>query len=193
MLCQLDDRSRCAVFAEVFLQRFYTQISSRQNSYQWMTSMPAIVDTVGMSLAQDRSSMNSPSIEPFVLDPVLEEQHFVKDEFMDMVPMLDNLEISLTDPVTIERLDDAPQIVLGNHFPASECDSIASFMNTYQRTLQTKLNLTCKSGRTTPGDLMSLTSSADFKFGMLSNANGPTDTDSVWQILHVNETSSVCG
>ena len=51
MLCKLDDRHRCAVFADSYLERFYISVSYKLRACEWTAQLPAVVDSVGMSLA----------------------------------------------------------------------------------------------------------------------------------------------
>ncbi|KAK5940279.1 hypothetical protein PMZ80_007699 [Knufia obscura] len=184
MLCQLDERSRCAVFSETFLQRFYTSVSFRQTAYSWSLQLPAIVDSVGMSLAQQHNTVPQPELEhpPVTLGD------------LELGPTMDTFEPSNTGMVVVASTlhtsaihGPDPLLAAANaSSPRSDCNSIASFIHTYQRTLKRKFDAHSKSGRSTPGDMMSLTSSAEFRFGMVA-ATTTSDIDSLWHKMSISE------
>lgn len=167
MLCRLDERSRCAVFMDAYLERFYTPVSSRQKACEWTAQLPAIVDSVGISFAQDSMWLHESS--------TVDGQHMPAAS----LPHAASLSMQ-TDPGVVPDLHgvDPPILndvaMLDNAFPNSESNSIASFIDTYQRALKSKFDLKIKSGRSTPGDIMSLTSSTEFKFGLVNNCNAST-------------------
>lgn len=184
MLCRLDERSRCALFTDSFLERFYTSLSYRQRSLRWAGQLPAIVDSVGISLAQQTSWFREPDTVSLLQVHVSEEQlEEIQGGLESSAPSLDDVGTSPDGPGVSDDIL-LPDVSAS---PASECNSITSFMNTYRRTLKLKFDGISKSGGSTPGDVMSLSSSADFKFGLVTSGN-TADTDSLWHILLTNET-----
>lgn len=187
MLCRLDERSRCALFADSFLERFYTSLSYRQKSYRWAGQLPAIVDSVGISLVQQNPWVREMDIDSSTQKPVPEDHvEFPREDFD--LPIRDEQGISAI-PCMPKISDDAllPGIAAS---PMSECNSIASFMNTYRRTLKLKYDTRSKSGRSTPGDIMSLSSSTEFRLGVITSGTS-TETDSLWHVLITNESCAV--
>jgi len=180
MLKKLDERSRCIAFSEVFLERFYTSVSIRQKTYHYTTQLPAIVDSIGMSLAQQREWMVGEEEASRNSLELLEE---------DVMPSIDAS--VLANPIDFTNFECSALNNNSNNSthieaapsPMSECTSIASFLNTYQRILKSKLGPSSKSGRSTPGDVMSFSSSAEFKFGIVTNASASADVDSLWQVI----------
>ena len=187
MLCRLDERNRCAVFSETFLERFYTSVSFRQKVYGWSAQLPAIVESVGMTLAQQHV-------------PVA-----VSDESETLPADLSLLDLDLSadagdaadtsKPVAAEAIyttegSGQALIAASTSGPHSDCNSIASFIHTYHRTLKRRFDARSKSGRSTPGDVMSLSSSAEFRFGMVASAD-LSDVDSCWYKLTLDEPCQV--
>ena len=205
MLVKLDERSRCAVFAESYLERFYTSVSYRSKAYHWAAQLPAIVDTVGMSLAQQITLQ--PYLDPIEEPPILHIPEEPPYNLSNVVEMLDLAQPDLAagEDVTEAFLQNfsipdfqAPDFQPSQfeihsqpgdlqapmaHVPPtvdSDSNSIASFINTYRRTLKTTFGV--KSGKSTPGDLMSLTSSAEFKLGT-GNVFPASETGSCWLVV----------
>lgn len=186
MLSRLDERSRCAVFSETYLERFYASISYRQKAWHWSAQLPAVVDSVGMWLAQQNTEvaafadMAAPMV-PLSEEPLLEMSMEIDTPNTTAPPVADT-DLNLPQPV-----GNLPTMAVSAPSPISDCNSIASFLNTYHRTLKTKLEVRTKSGKSTPGDVMSLTSSADFKFGVVSNQVSTSDVDSFWLMVAASE------
>lgn len=167
MLCRLDERSRSAVFMDAYLERFYTPVSDRQKASEWTVQLPAIVDSVGIAFAQDGMWLHdSVTADRRHIQAVslYDDASFAGSAQKHHVPDLD-----CVDPPVVNDV-----AMLENAFPDSENNSIASFIDTYQRALKNKFDLKVKSGRSTPGDIMSLTSSTEFKFGLVANCNVST-------------------
>lgn len=184
MLCRLDERSRCTLFADSFLERFYTSLSYRQKSYRWAGQLPAIVDSVGISLVQQNPWVRDSDMVSSVHDPASEDHLEVIREASGLpVPS----EAGIDTAHCIPELSNDALLPDVSTSPMSECNSIASFMNTYRRTLKLKYDTRSKSGRSTPGELMSLSSSTEFRFGLVTSGNS-ADGDSLWHILLANET-----
>ncbi|KAJ9655905.1 hypothetical protein H2198_005346 [Neophaeococcomyces mojaviensis] len=183
MLRRLDERSRCSVFSSTFLERFYTSISFRQKAYHWTAQLPAIGDFVGMSLAQQRIAADtdlnigtSPNVLPEedIVLPLETSTPLKQPDIPDFEGISINRDPTfLTYPTPAET---APS-------PMSDCNSIASFLDTYHRTLKSRLGSSIRSGRSTPGDVMSFASSAEFKFGIAANVSVSADVDSLWQMI----------
>jgi len=183
MLCRLDERSRCAVFSEIFLERFYTSVSFRQKAYSWSAQLPAIVDSIGMSLAQ-RNGTTVHSIEPEHSSADL--QLLDIGVSVDPLEALDTIVTAAGAAVCMTQTPDQGLVATVATGPPSDCNSISSFIHTYQRTLKRKHDARSKSGRSTPGDVMSLSSSADFRFGVVASVS-TSDVDSLWHKMSLNE------
>lgn len=187
MLCRLDERSRCAVFSETFLERFYTSVSFRQKAYGWSAQLPAIVDSVGMSLAQQHMT-TAHSNEPE--HSLVDLQHLDLGVSMDPLETLDTIATAAGPAICMTQAPDQALVAAIAPGPQSDCNSISSFIHTYQRTLKRKLDARSKSGRSTPGDVMSLSSSAEFRFGMVTSVS-TSDVDSLWHRMSLGEPCQV--
>lgn len=187
MLCRLDERSRCAVFSEIFLERFYTSVSFRQKAYSWSAQLPAIVDSIGMSLAQRNvATVHSTAPEHSSADLQLLDIGVS----VDPLEALDNIVTASGAAVCMTQTPDQSLVATVATGPPSDCNSISSFIHTYQRTLKRKYDARSKSGRSTPGDVMSLSSSADFRFGVVASVS-TSDVDSLWHKMSLNESCQV--
>ncbi|KAK5098595.1 hypothetical protein LTR70_002482 [Exophiala xenobiotica] len=183
MLCRLDEKSRCAVFSETFLERFYTSVSFRQKAYGWSAQLPAIVDSVGMSLAQQHMTAahtNEPEHSSVDL------RHLDLGISMDPLEAPDTTATAADPTMCMTQAPDQALVAAIAPGPQSDCNSISSFILTYQRTLKRKHDARSKSGRSTPGDVMSLSSSAEFRFGMVGSVS-TSDVDSFWRKMSLGE------